>query len=157
MTSKYSDLGSPEVHQRHSVMVEGGTVPRAKVMDQSLIDRYLMDGLLTLQEHQAGEYVMGQALKAGLYTKPLNYEAGSGEASPDSVASEALMRYGRTLDLVGRRFGPYAKYLVEEVVIHGWDISDNSNRLKGLKKSLAWISERRMMGGKDPLRHMQKS
>ena len=130
MTSKYSDLGSPEVHQRHSVMVEGGTVPRAKVMDQSLIDRYLMDGLLTLQEPQAGEYVM---------------------------ASEALMKYGRTLDLVGRRFGPYAKYLVEEVVIHGWDISDNSNRLKGLKKSLAWISERRMMGGKNPMRHMQKS
>tara|TARA_R100001509_G_scaffold65313_1_gene36053 strand:+ start:1685 stop:2101 length:417 start_codon:yes stop_codon:yes gene_type:complete len=138
-------------------MVEGGTVPRAKVMDQSLIDRYLMDGLLTLQEHQAGEYVMGQALKAGLYTKPLNYEAGSGEANPDSVASEALMRYGRTLDLVGRRFGPYAKYLVEEVVIHGWDISDNSDRLKGLKKSLAWISERRMMGGKNPMRHMRKS
>ena len=157
MTSKHSDLGSPEVHQRHSVMVEGGTVPRAKVMDQSLIDRYLMDGLLTLQEHQAGEYVMGQAVKAGLYTKPLNYEAGSGEANPDSMASEALMKYGRTLDLVGRRFGPYAKYLVEEVVIHGWDISDNSNRLKGLKKSLAWISERRMMGGKNPMRHMQKS
>jgi len=157
MTSKYSDLGSPEVYQRHSVMVEGGTVPRAKVMDQTLIDRYLMDGLLTLQEHQAGEYVMGQALKAGLYTKPLNYEAGGGEANPDSVASEALMRYGRTLDLVGRRFGPYAKYLVEEVVIHGWDISDNSDRLKGLKKSLGWISERRMMGGKNPLRHMSKS
>ena len=157
MTSKYSDLGSPEVHKRHAVMVEGGTVPRAKVMDQNLIDRYLMDGLLTLQEHQAGEYLLGQAMKAGVYTKPLNYEAGSGEANPDSMASEALMKYGRTLDLVGRRFGPYAKYLVEEVVIHGWDISDNADRLKGLKKSLAWISERRMMGGKNPMRHMQKS
>ena len=101
MTSKHSDLGSPEVHKRHAVMVEGGTVPRAKVMDQNLIDRYLMDGLLTLQEHQAGEYLLGQAMKAGVYTKPLNYEAGSGEANPDSMASEALMKYGRTLDLVG--------------------------------------------------------
>ena len=49
-SKKYSDLGSPEVHQRHAVMIEGGTVPRARVMDQTLIDRYLIDGLLTLQE-----------------------------------------------------------------------------------------------------------
>ena len=38
-SKKYSDLGSPEVHQRHAVMIEGGTVPRARVMDQTLIDR----------------------------------------------------------------------------------------------------------------------
>ena len=44
-SKKYSDLGSPEVHQRHAVMIEGGTVPRARVMDQTLIDRYLIDGL----------------------------------------------------------------------------------------------------------------
>ena len=44
---------------------------------------------------------------------------------------------------------------MEEVVIHGWDISDNADRLKGLKKSLAWISERRMMGGKNPKAHAE--
>ena len=62
----HTDLGTPEVHKRHAVMVEGGTMPRAKVMDQNLIDRYLMDGLLTLGEHQAGEYVLSQAMKAGI-------------------------------------------------------------------------------------------
>jgi hypothetical protein len=106
MTNKlHTDLGTKEIHKRHAVMVEGGTMPRAKVMDQTLIDRYLMNGLLTLGEHQAGEYLLNQAMKAGIFTKPLRYEAGSGEANPDSMASDALMRYGRTLNLVGKRYG----------------------------------------------------
>lgn len=158
MTDKlHTDLGTPEVHKRHAVMVEGGTMPRAKVMDQNLIDRYLMNGLLTLGEHQAGEYVLNQAMKAGIFTKPLKYDAsGGGEVNPDSVASEALMRYGKTLNLVKNRYGPYAKYLVEEVVIHGWDISDNKDRLMTFKQSLEWIAERRMAGGRNPMRHIKK-
>lgn len=156
MTDKlHTDLGTKEIHKRHSVMVEGGNMPRAKVMDQVLIDRYLIDGLLTLQEHQAGEYLLNQAMKAGLFAKPLRYEAGSGEANPDSMASEALMSYGKTLALVGRRYGDYAKYLVEEVVIHGWDVSKSKDRLVTLKKGLEWISERRMAGGRNPTRHLR--
>ena len=156
MTDKlHTDLGTKEIHKRHAVMVEGGTMPRAKVMDQNLIDRYLMDGLLTLGEHQAGEYVLSQAVKAGIFSKPLRYEAGSGDANPDSMASDALMRYGRTLNLVGRRYGDYAKYLVEEVVIHGWDVSASKERLVTLKKVLGWIAERRMAGGKNPVRHLK--
>ena len=156
MTDKlHTDLGTKEIHKRHAVMVEGGTMPRAKVMDQNLIDRYLMDGLLTLGEHQAGEYVLSQAVKAGIFSKPLRYEAGSGDANPGSMASDALMRYGRTLNLVGRRYGDYAKYLVEEVVIHGWDVSASKERLVTLKKGLGWIAERRMAGGKNPVRHLK--
>ena len=51
-----TELGTPEIHQRHSVMIEGGTVPRAKVMDGTVVDRYLMDGLINLQQHMACEY-----------------------------------------------------------------------------------------------------
>tara|TARA_B100001094_G_C18194278_1_gene809528 strand:+ start:7677 stop:8153 length:477 start_codon:yes stop_codon:yes gene_type:complete len=157
MSSKsYSDLGSPEVHKRHAVMIEGGTVPRAKVMDQTLIDRYLMSGLLTLQEHQAGEYVLSQAAKAGIFTKPLRYEAGAGDASPDAMASESLMRYGRTLTLVRKRFGRSYQQLVEDVVINGLDVSRNKRLLTMLKKALVLISERRMAGGRNPMRHLRK-
>ncbi|MBM54249.1 MAG: hypothetical protein CMB36_04375 [Euryarchaeota archaeon] len=156
MTDKlHTDLGTKEIHKRHAVMVEGGTMPRAKVMDQNVIDRYLMDGLLTLGEHQAGEYILSQAVKAGIFSKPLRYEAGSGDANPDSMASDALMRYGKTLRLVGRRYGDYARYLVEEVVVHGWDISASKERLLTLKKGLGWIAERRMSGGKNPVRHLK--
>ena len=64
--NSHTDLGTNEIHKRHSVMIEGGKMPRAKVMDQTLIDRYLIDGLLTLQEHQAAEYVLSQGSAAGL-------------------------------------------------------------------------------------------
>jgi hypothetical protein len=151
----HTDLGTKEIYKRHAVMVEGGTMPRAKVMDQTLIDRYLMNGLLTLGEHQAGEYLLNQAMKAGIFAKPLRYEVGSGEANPDSMASDALMRYGRTLNLVGKRYGDFAKYLVEEVVIHGWDVSKSKDRLVTLKKGLEWIAERRMAGGRNPTRHLR--
>ena len=45
----HTDLGTNEIYKRHSVMIEGGKVPRAKVMDQTLIDRYLVDGIISLQ------------------------------------------------------------------------------------------------------------
>jgi hypothetical protein len=156
MSSKnYSDLGSPEVHKRHAVMIEGGTVPRARVMDQALIDRYLVDGLLTLQEHQAGEYVLNQAAKAGIFTKPLRYEAGAGEANPDSMASESLMRYGRTLSLVRKRLSYEHQRLVEDVVIDGLDICRDKKLLTMLKEALGLISDRRMAGGRNPMRHLR--
>jgi len=70
-----TDLGTPEIHKRHSVMVEGGSLPRAKVMEQTVVDRLLMNCLLTLAQHQAGEYLLSQASQAGIFAKPLNYEA----------------------------------------------------------------------------------
>ena len=155
-SKKYSDLGSPEVHHRHAVMIEGGTVPRARVMDQTLIDRYLIDGLLTLQEHQAGEYLLSQAAKAGIFTKPLRYEVGAGEANADSMASESLMRYGRTLTLVRKRYGQEHQRLVEDVVIDGLDVSRDKRLLVMLKEALGLISERRMAGGRNPMRHLRK-
>ena len=33
----HTDLGTKEIYKRHAVMVEGGNMPRAKVMDQTLI------------------------------------------------------------------------------------------------------------------------
>ena len=153
----HTDLGTKEIYKRHAVMVEGGNMPRAKVMDQTLIDRYLMDGLLTLQEHQAAEYVLNQGSAAGLYVKPLKFEASTGgKRSEDPMANDALMRFGRTLKLVSDRFGEYHKYLVQEVVIHEWDVSADSKKLKALKEGLSWIADRRMAGGRNPVRHLRQ-
>ena len=155
--NSHTDLGTNEIHKRHSVMIEGGKMPRAKVMDQTLIDRYLIDGLLTLQEHQAAEYVLNQGSAAGLYVKPLKFEASTGgKRSEDPMANDALMRFGRTLKLVSDRFGEYHKYLVQEVVIHEWDVSADSKKLKALKEGLSWIAERRMAGGRNPVRHLRQ-
>lgn len=154
----HTDLGTKEIYKRHSVMVEGGNLPRAKVMDQVVVDRMLMDGLLTLQQHQAAEYLMNQAAKAGIFAKPLNYEPkSSGGSSQNGLESDQLMRYSRTIGLVKKRFGHYAAYLVEEVVLHGWDVSSSPEKLKVLKEGLDWIADRRMAGGRNPVRHLRRS
>ena len=154
----HTDLGTKEIYKRHSVMVEGGKLPRAKVMDQVVVDRMLMDGLLTLQQHQAAEYLMSQAAKAGIFAKPLNYEPkSSGGSSQNGLESDQLMRYSRTIGLVKKRFGHYASYLVEEVVLHGWDVSGSPEKLKVLKEGLDWIADRRMAGGRNPVRHLRRS
>ena len=157
MTSKpTTDLGTSEIYKRHSVIIEGGRVPRAKVMDQVVVDRMLMNGLLTLQEHQAAEYLMNQAAQAGIYAKPLNYEPkSSGGMSKDGLESDQLMRYSKTIGLITKRFGHYPKYLVEEVVLHNWDVSDSPDKLKVLKQGLNWIADRRMAGGRNPVRHIR--
>lgn len=152
----HTDLGTNEIHKRHSVMVEGGKMPRAKVMDQLVVDKMLMNGILTLQQHQAAEYLMNQAAKAGIFAKPLSYEPkSSGGQSTGGLESDHLMRYSRTIRLVTRRFGHYAKYIVEEVVLHGWDVSESPDKLKTLKQGLDWIADRRMAGGRNPVRHLR--
>jgi hypothetical protein len=152
----HTDLGTSEIHKRHSVMVEGGKMPRAKVMDQTLIDRYLIDGILTLQEHQAGEYILSQSAQAGMYVRPLRFEASTGgKRAEDPMANDSLMRFGRTMKLISDRYGPYHKYLVEEVIIHGWDVSQDPKKLKALKEGLSWVAERRMAGGRNPVRHLR--
>lgn len=152
-----TDLGTPEIHKRHSVMVEGGSLPRAKVMDQTVVDRMLMNGLLTLAQHQAAEYLLSQASQAGIFAKPLNYEPrASGGTSKGGLESDQLMRYSKTIGLVTKRFGHYASYIVEEVVLHNWDVSDSPDKLKTLRKGLDWIADRRMSGGRNPVRHLQR-
>lgn len=154
----YTDLGTKEIYKRHSVMVEGGKMPRAKVMDQLVVDRMLMDGILTLQQHQAAEYILNQASQAGIYTKPLSYEPkASGAPSKGGLESDQLMRYSRTINLVTNRFGHYAKYLVEEVVLHNMDVSSNPEKLKILKECLDWVADRRMAGGRNPMRHLRRN
>lgn len=154
----HTDLGTNEIHKRHSVMIEGGKLPRAKVMDQLVVDKMLMDGLLTLQQHQAAEYLLNQAVQAGVFAKALNYEPkASGSPSKNGLESDQLMRYGRTINLVKRRYGEYYGYIVEEVVLHNWDIREDSDKLKILKYGLDWIAERRMAGGRNPVRHLRRT
>ena len=151
-----TDLGTNEIHKRHRTLIEGGKLPRARVMDQLVIDKYLIDGVLTLAQHQAGEYILNQAVKAGVYTKPLNYSEPSGGDGKGGGVSEYLLRFGRTMGLIRDRYGEYAKYLTEEVVCHNWDISDSGNKVRMLRDSLDLIVNLRMAGGRNPMRHIKK-
>lgn len=152
----YTDLGTNEIHKRHRVLIAGGSVPKARVMDQTMIDRYLMQGFLTLAQHQAGEYILRQAVAAGMYTPPLNYSAPTGTGEP-SGPRDAILRFGRTMAIVRRRYGEYASYVVEEVVCHGWDVSGDKNKMRVLRDGLDIIVQRKMLVSKNPLRHMKKA
>ena len=91
-----------------------------------------------------------------MYVRPLRFEASTGGSrAEDPMASDSLMRFGRTMKLISDRYGPYCKYLVEEVVIHGWDVSQDPKKLKALKEGLSWVAERRMAGGRNPVRHLR--
>ena len=149
------ELGTAEVHKRHSVMIEGGPVPRAKVMDQAVVDRYLMEGKLTLAQHQAAELILELASKAGLFAKAPDPDKPRGGGTKGHVPA-GIFSLARTLKTVTRRYGSYHTYLVQEVVCHNWDISDSPNKMKALTESLQAISDHRMSGGKNPARHLKK-
>ena len=154
------DLGTKEVHQRHRVVVGSvrGNRERAHVADQMVFDGYLIDGLLTLAQHQACEYILNQASKAGIYvsTPDLSGGTGGGEHGPKGPR-DAVIRFGRTMDIVRSRFGEYASYLVEEVVCHNWDVSSDDKKMKVLRDGLDQIVKARMaVAGKNPLRHLKR-
>lgn len=149
----HSELGNREIHKKKSVMIEGGPVPRAKVMDQMVVDRYLMDGLLTLAQHQAAEFLLGQASIAGIWAKapdPDRPRGGKKDYTPTGV-----FPFSDTLKIVSKKFGPIASYIVEEVVCHNWDVSDNAVRMKVLQDSLQLICDRRMSGGRNPVNRLK--
>ena len=153
MEKPTTDLGTDEIRKQHSVMVEGGAVARAKVMDQMIWDRYLMDGLITMVEHQACEYLLDQASKAGIFVKSPNM-LGTRDGKKDYTPT-GIFPFGRTLKIVEKRYGHHHSYVVCEVVCFNWDVSESKTNLKALKQSLNWIAERRMKGGKNPMRHLK--
>lgn len=161
MTSKAENqptthLGNKELHRRHSVMVEGGVVPRAKVMDQTMIDKLLMRGQITLAQHRAGEYLLNQAARAGIYPRGINWDSAGG-TKPGPRVPFGMFPFGRTIIIVKRRYGWFHAYLVQEVVCQNWDVSADEMKMKCLREALDWIADRRMALRYDPLAHLRRA
>jgi len=146
MEKAKTHLGNKLLHKRHSVMVEGGNVPRAKVMDQMIFDRYLMTGQINLHQHRAAEYLLGQAAKAGIWAKGTNLQGTGGDKKKDHVPF-GMFPLGRTLAIVRKRYGYFHVYLVQEVVCFGWDVSQDEGKMNILREALDWIADRRMSNG----------
>lgn len=156
MSKPTTSLGTNELHSRHSVMIEGGLVPRAKVMDQVLIDAYLMRGLLSLKEHRAGEYLLGQAAKANMWAKGANL-LGAGGGVKKSTVPMGVFPFGRTLVMVKQRWGPYCAYVVKRVVCDNWDVAEKEYDMACLKRGLSHIADVRMGWSSNPLRYLIKN
>ena len=154
--SPTTHLGNNQLHKQHSVMIEGGAVPRARVMDQTMIDLYLMRGLINLTQHRAGEFLLRQASIAGIYPKTINW-TGAGGTPPCSHVPVGAFAYGSTLSMVEDQCGKEHARIVRHVVCDNLDVAADKLRMKALKRSLDCIADRKMGGRLNPLRFIQKS
>lgn len=156
MSKSFTNLGTKQLHKRHSVMIEGGMVPRARVMDQHVFDRYLMDGDLNIVEHRACEYVLWQAARAGLWARGANLK-GSGGGRPGSVVPFGVAPYGKTMSIVRDRYGKQGVNVVEGVVVRGVDVRSDKSGMLVLRRSLNLIANTRMGSrNTDPLRSLKR-
>jgi hypothetical protein len=149
-----TDLGTKEIHQRHRVMVESGHAPKAKVLDQIILDAMLMDDLIDIPQHQAGEYLLAQALEAGMYTKPLRYQPSVSGGNPGTIVSNNIMRFAKTVRLIEQHSGKMCREVVEQVVVKNKPIP--GDQIENLKAGLQVIVLFRLSGGKDPVRRLKK-
>lgn len=148
-------LGNKELHQRHKVMVEGGAVPRARVMDQHVIDAYLMGGIIDLKQHRGGEYLLGQAARAGLWATGANLSGSMTQGGKRDHVPMGVMPYGDTLNAVEKRHGPYHRYIVKRVVCDDHDVSGNQHNMEVLREALGFIADQQMGWKANPLYHIR--
>lgn len=141
MTKSISDLGTRQIHDKHSVMIEGGIIPRAKVMDQLIIDRLLMNGRIDLSQHMAAELFLSQAERACINVRAQKYDSiPVGNSRKDSY-SNGYGAFSKTVSLVKNSLGiEYARVLYDCLILN--QLSENKFRL--LTDSLDLIFNRRM-------------
>ena len=149
-------LGNKRLHKNKSVMIEGGQVPRARVMDQCIIDRYLMRGLLDLKQHQAGEFILKQASIAKAWPTGVDWSGSMAGGGKRNNVPFGVFPLGQTLSAIEDRYGWFHMYVTSEVTIHDWDVSANEFMLDCLREGLNWVADRRMVGRPDPLGRLKR-
>ena len=155
MDTARTHLGTKELHKRHAVLVEGGKIPRARVMDQHIVDRYLMRGWLNLQQHIAAEFIMKQAATARLWPSGVNLSGTRVDGGKRNNVPFGVFPYGRTIKTVEKHNGPWHAYVIERVIVNEWDVSANDHNMKCLQEGLDCVAAYRMGYHKHPLRHIK--
>jgi len=150
------ELGNKELYQRHLVAIEGGDRPKARVLDQHPFDRYLINADISLAQHQACEYLLRQAVSAGIFTRGKDFSGGGSTHFAPTTPSDNVEAFGRTVAIVKNKFGEHGSWLVQEVVLHNYDCSHDQDLFDKFKKCLSLIVEYRLQGGRNPLRHMRR-
>ena len=129
-------LGNKELHRRHSVMIEPGNIPRAKVMDQHIFDRYLMLGSITLAQHRAAEHLLALASRAGVWAAGSDWGGSGVRSNEKSRVPYGMFPFGRALVSIRRRHGAFHAYITEQVICRDCDVSDDPYRFKCFKEAL---------------------
>lgn len=149
-------LGTSQLHCRHSVLIEPGPIPRARVMDQALHDRYLMDDLITPGQHRAADRVYTLASTSGVYVTGQNY---SPKVKSPAKSSSPLRASGLGRIMLAVRNGLSREHerVLFGVVCRACDVSGNAESLERLRQALSFIETHYTGSRSDPLALLQMS
>jgi len=156
-SSPTTSLGSKELHHHHSVMIEPGKIPRAKIMDQHIIDRYLMRGLLNLAQHRAGEYLLAQATKARIWPTGVDLTNTGHTGGLHNYVPFGMFPFGRTLLLIRDSCGSLHVKIIHAVISCNQDVSADDGKMTVLRESLDVVDRCKLRGRGDLLFRMRKA
>lgn len=97
MEQAKTNLGTPELHKRHSIMIEGGRYPRSRVMDQMIFDRYLMEGIINLSQHRSAEFLLNMAARAGMWARGARITGDYIDSPKKTTIPLGMMPFGNAL------------------------------------------------------------
>ena len=122
-----------------TLVVEAGIVPRAKAMDQCVVDVLLLAELITIRQHQAAEYFMDICAKSQMYVHSHSYDStpSSGARKKDKVY---YFPYSRLVKSINKKLSLDHTKVLHDVVIE--DIYPERT-IDKLYECLDFISESR--------------
>lgn len=154
MDKAITNLGTKELHKRHSVMVEGGKYPRSKVMDQYIFDRYLMEGIITLTHHRAAEVMLSMAAKAGMWAKGVNMDSVYTGNSKSKVPF-GMVPFGNALNKIQQEYGKPHTEVTKAVILNNKDVRILPKGIDMFADSMEFVNNNIIFFHKNPLRHLK--
>ena len=115
-----NEVGTKELHERHKVDLElpdGEKIGRARILDQTFMDKLLLEKKIELRHHLVAEAIYDQAVSAGMFVKTPDMVSSFGHTKKDRYTN-ALLRFSRTMRKIREDFGYEGESLVNELIIN---------------------------------------
>ena len=136
-----NEIGTRELHRRHRIKFEDGdTFARARVIDQTFVDRLLLKKIIEIRHHAAAEQLVQQSVMAGMFVRSPNWTAIPGNNRKDAYTN-GLLRYSRTLRFVERSLDYKAVLVLVRVVVEDYG-TDDEKELEVVIDCLELLSNR---------------
>lgn len=150
-----TNLGTPELHKRHSVMIEGGKYPRSRVVDQFIFDRYLMDGIINLTHHRAAEVMLSMAAKAGMWATGAALDGTFVDTPKKSKEFFGMVPLGNALKKIRTECGEQHFYITKKVILDNYDVKQIERGIVLFITSMEFVNNNIIFFHRNPLRHLK--
>ena len=115
-----NEVGTKELHERHKVDLElpaGEKIGRARILDQTFMDKLLLEKKIELRHHLVAEAIYDQAVSAGMFVKTPDMVSSFGHTKKDRYTN-GLLRFSRIMRKIREDFGYEGEGLVNELIIN---------------------------------------